>query len=207
MNEGMNMGPSPEELKRRDDIMKKAASTLGITVEEVKERLLKILGEKSDIQELADHFAMHPEQLEFPKTLNEAGPKITELEAMITSFEATHSLEELHAITDLSPELAIVFTFAKEISYTPEQLEHLLRHVTVVEPKYAEIQRKKIAEAKAIVLTPEDTEIYNKRIAAKNDLELIVAMLSTLKNEELKMKCKRLMKAVGSIKNGKVNHE
>jgi hypothetical protein len=70
-----------------------------------------------------------------------------------------------------------------------------------------QVYNRKIATAKAIVLTPEDRKKFEIRIAAKKDLALIIALLNTLNNKKLKIKCKRLMKAVGGVIGNEVSHE
>ena len=87
MPEGMNFGvkkdSSPEELKQ----------------------LEKAKQDREDAEQLAAHFAIHPEQLVPKKTLSEseADPKIAEFKAMIASFESAHPLAELNSIIDLTP--------------------------------------------------------------------------------------------------------
>ena len=189
MNEGIKKSPSPEEIKRLQD--------------------------KEDAEELAGHFALYPEQiiiLSSRKNLIEVRPEIAEFEAMIVSFESTHSIEKLCAIVDISLELSTVFKFAIEISYTPEQLEHSLRDVTKREPEYAKKQREKITAAKAIVLTPEDREKFEMRLAAQKDIIPIIKKLDIFKKEtnihpekykELENKCNNLMRAIGRIDNSR----
>jgi hypothetical protein len=119
----------------------------------------------------------------------------------------------LNSIEGISPELAIVFEFAREISLTLEELYDSLRLITISEPIYAANQRRKIAEAKTIKLSAEDQVIYDKRIAAKKDLEDIVKKLDKLKGsknyEKLKAEYSLLVKAVGSIpgRSNKVSHK
>lgn len=52
----------------------------------------------------ADFVARHPEWVETPKTEAITSPEIVELEAMILDFESKHSIEELLAISELTPE-------------------------------------------------------------------------------------------------------
>lgn len=174
------MGPSPEEKKKQQ--------------------------EQEDAERLADHLARHPEPIISPANLEEDEPKIAELEAMIASFEATHSLAELHAIVDLSPDLATLFKHADDLA-DPQRIENDIEAYKKHNPGYVEIYKAKIAAARAIVLAPEDARRFEIRMAAKKDLVPIIAKLSTIRNKELEAKCKRLQRAVGSINNGKVNHE
>jgi hypothetical protein len=186
MNEGMSRGPSPEEQKRQQ--------------------------EKEDAEQLAAHFALHPEQLNSPPaTSGEDGPEITEFEAMLALFESTHSLVELNSIVELSPDIATVFEFEKEMSYTAEQLDDSLRDITLVEPAYAKRQRERIAAAKTIVLSPEDAKKYEIRIAAKKDIFPMAEKLGKLKGnaryEDLKLEYLRLARAVGMKHKYKINHD
>ena len=48
----------------------------------------------------------HPELSVASEVLIECGPMIVEFEGLISSFEATYSLDELHSIVDLTPEEA-----------------------------------------------------------------------------------------------------
>jgi len=77
MNETINMGTSPEELKRLQDA--------------------------KDAELLAEYLARHPEPVISRENLREAGPEIAQFESMISLFESTHSLMELNLITDLTP--------------------------------------------------------------------------------------------------------
>jgi hypothetical protein len=45
----------------------------------------------------------HPETVVGPEALRNCEAEVAEFEAMIASYEATYSLTELHAITDLTP--------------------------------------------------------------------------------------------------------
>ena len=77
MNEGIPQEPTPEEL---------------------------------ELQEQEDRYQhwmrTHP-VAEIPiEERREAGPEIAEFEEMLAEFEATHSLSELHSITELNPENA-----------------------------------------------------------------------------------------------------
>jgi hypothetical protein len=186
MEESMNTGLSPEKLKK--------------------------LQEQQDAEWEADYNARHSEQLVSAVEPSEDEPAIAEFEAMIASFRLAHSLEFLNTISDISPQLAIVFEFNKEISLTPEELDDSLSLIAISEPEYAKNQRRSIATAKAIYLSSRDKVIYDKRTAAKKDLEDIVKELDKLRGskdyEKLKAECSLLEKAVGSIPRGsnKVNH-
>ncbi len=53
---------------------------------------------------------MHPEYVQKPESLREAGPEIQEFENMMTSFQSEHSIDDLYAIDELD---------AKEASLHP----------------------------------------------------------------------------------------
>lgn len=152
MPEGINRSPSPEEQKRQQ--------------------------EKEDAAQLATHFVMHPEQLNPPIDLGEAGPEIAEFKNMITSFESTHSLENLHLIVELSPELNTLFAHDRDMSIV--QIESALKN-----------------------LIPEDAKKYEIRRVARRDITPIATKLNTFKGnkryEALKVEYLRLSRAVGII--------
>lgn len=77
MNEKISEELTPEELERREQ-------------EEAYEDWMK----------------EHPRVVIPPEERREAGPEIERFEQMIADFEATYSLEELHAITELTFETA-----------------------------------------------------------------------------------------------------
>jgi hypothetical protein len=159
---------------------------------------------------LAGHFAIHPEQLIPPKTLSENGPEIQEFETMVAAFEATHALEKLHSIVELSPDLATVLEFDRDLSRTPEELELLLKQVAITEPVYVAKQREKIAVARTIVLSAEDKERFELIIAARKDLASIKEKMNNFKGytgyEGLKEKYMRLSRAVGMRSKNKLDH-
>lgn len=118
--------------------------------------------------------------------LREEGLKFEEL---LESFESVHSLEELHAIVDLSPELHALFGDDRGMSV--EEIELAMKN-----------------------LSPEDARAYVARTNAKKDLIPIVAKLTVLieiispeKYKELKEKYMRLSRAVGMINKGKIRHK
>ena len=163
--------------------------------------------EKNDAELLADYLKRHPKPVILPENSKEAELKITALETMITAFEATHSLKELHEITDLSPDLAMLFKYADDLA-SSQRIEDAIKTYEKYNPQYVEVYKKKIACLKDLVLTPEDARKFKIRIAAKKDLIPIIAALNTLgNNHPLKEKCSKLMKAVGGIQGEKVNHE
>lgn len=133
----------------------------------------------------------HPE-VEVPaEARRESGPEIVEFEQLVVSFESTHSLEKLHSIVDLTPELGALFKGDRDMS---------------VEQRATAVSN----------LTSEDAEKYRTRTAARKDLEDICAMKVVLKEEtniapekyrELKAAYVRLTRAVGIINNNVVDHE
>lgn len=182
----MYMGPSPEELKRLEE-------------------------EKEGEEWCADFFLRHPEVKISPEDLRECGPEIAEFQTLVSEFESKHSLEELHSIVDLTPELDALFTYSNDMS--DEKIESTVKNFT---PEYAIKYREKIAAIKNIVLSPEDAKIYKARIDAKNDLISIDKKINVLKEEtdistekhkELKAEYARLSRAVENLKNNKVDHE
>ena len=180
----MNIGPSPEEQKRQQ--------------------------EKEDAERLAAHFAIHPEQLNPTVNSGEAGPEIAEFKAMIASFESTHSLDELHSIIEISPELAVLFKYADDLA-SPQRIEEAIACYKENNPAYVEVYKKKIAEARAITLTPEENRKFKIRMEAKKDIIPIVTKLSTFKGneayEELKAEYTRLARAIGVIgRDNKIDH-
>ncbi len=66
------------------------------------EELLKEEGEA----QLAAWLKDHPETVITAEARRESGPEVAEFEALIAAFEAKHSLAELHAIIDLTPQEA-----------------------------------------------------------------------------------------------------
>lgn len=184
MNENMNAGQNSEEIKKQQ--------------------------EKEDSEYLADYFARHPESVVSPENLKENAPEIAEFKNMIVSFESIHSLIKLRAIVDLSLDLATLFKYSDDI-VSEKLIEDAIRTYEKYNPGYVEVYKKKIAEVKAIVLVPEDTEKFKIRIAAKKDLAPIVASLNSLKGnkdyEKFKTEYMRLARAVGTINNNKVDHK
>jgi pimeloyl-ACP methyl ester carboxylesterase len=171
--------------------------------------------DNENAEQLAAHFAMHPEQLNSPADLGEAGPEIVEFESMVASFESTHSLAELHAIVDISSDLDELFTFAPILA-DPKRIEKDINDYELHNPAYVPTYKEKIARLKAIVLSPEDQRIYDMRMAARTDLIPIKEMLDTLKRETnisieqqkaVDEKYKILTRAIGGIRKGKVDHD
>jgi len=168
--------------------------------------------EREDAERLADHFKSHPES---QASLREAGPEIAKFESMITLFEATHSLDELYLIVDISSDVNELFTYAPILD-NPQRIENDIRDFEVHSPAYVPTYKAKIARLKAIVLLGEEKRIYDMRRAAVVDLIPIKKLLDTLKTETdisveqrkaVEEKYKRLTSAVGGIHEGKVDHD
>jgi len=180
----MNLGPNPKEQR--------------------------ILQEKEDAELLAAHFAIHQKQLDPPVNLGEAGPEITEFKNMIASFESTHSLDELHSIIEISPELALLFKYADDLA-SPQKIEDAIACYKENNPPYVEVYKKKIAEARAITLIPEENRKFKIRMEAKKEIAPIVAKLNIFKGnkryEELRAEYMRLARAIGIIgRDNKIDH-
>lgn len=88
----------------------------------------------------------HPEIVIAPEDLRECGPEIAELEKMLTSFELTYSLAELHLIIDLRPEDVANYPLREsaKAALTPivTQLNALKRETNITQEKYDEIRAK-----------------------------------------------------------------
>lgn len=133
----------------------------------------------------------HSERMILPEDLRESGPEIAEVEEMIIRFESEHSLESLHLITEITPELEKLFAYYRSMSV--EQIEFAINN-----------------------LTPEDAEKYRTRTPAKIDLNSIIAKINILETEtnispgkykELKAKYKIFAQAIGIVNsNNKVDH-
>jgi hypothetical protein len=241
MNEGMNMGPNPEEQKRLEKErqnkenaewekyleyrkgpdakyieglirekggVKQVVEYLGLNGEEDLIHWTKAKQEKRDAERAEAYFVSHPEQLVTPTTLKEAGPEIAEFEGMIASFESTHSLEKLHSIVDLSPDLTELFNRADDLE-DPEREKKAIETYEKHNPGYVAVYKENMDRARAIVLSPEDTNVFETRRAAKKDLKKIKEKLDVLqkntsiskdKYEELKNTYRPLARALGSIK-------
>lgn len=195
MNESMNMGPSPEEVEK---IWKEL------------EKKSQEVQDKEDAEWEADYLAIHP--IVTPKeTSRERGSEIKKLDVLIDVFESTHSIEELKAIVEISPDLALVFEYADDLA-TPERIEAAVKLYEKHNPMYAAFYKAKMAMVKAIVLSPEEARKLEIRIAAKKDLIPIVEILRDLSEsnkdyKRLKTRCSILMKAVGSLNKNKINHD
>lgn len=188
------------------------------TPEELKKQFLE-QQEREDNERWEDYTKRHPVPVILKEDLREAGPEIAEFEAMVTSFESTHSLEKLHSITDISTDLATLFDRTDELS-DERRIEDNIMDYEKYNPGFIREYKEKIAAARAIVLTPEEKEKLEIRVAAKRDLAPIVAKLNTLQKEtnisadryeELNEKYERLARAVGmvnkTINPNKVDHE
>lgn len=75
-------------------------------VENIKSKGPELTAEQ--VAEAAEHLKDYPEAIVTPEDRPESGPEIAEFEALVTAFEAEHSIEALMAITDLTPSQAAV---------------------------------------------------------------------------------------------------
>ena len=76
------------------------------TQEPTPEELRKKLEEQEEEAQLAAWLEAHPEPEVGQKNTAELGPEIREFLDLVSSFELRHSLEDLTAITDLTPQEA-----------------------------------------------------------------------------------------------------
>lgn len=67
---------------------------------------LKAMQEQEENERHEQWMQDHPEKITAPSERRECEPEVAEFEAIVASFEAEHSLEELHLITDLTPKEA-----------------------------------------------------------------------------------------------------
>ncbi len=149
----------------------------------------------SEVERAKEWLDKIPEESK-PKEKRESGPEILEFEALVASFESTHSLEVLSSITQLSTGLH-AFIKGDPRRMSAEEFESGIRN-----------------------LTPEDAQIYTTMAAAKKDFERpdgIFKKWQVLKNEtditpdklaELTLQRKRLSAAIGMIQTatGAVDH-
>lgn len=189
MNEEMNMGPSPENVRGLEEIAEEVARGLAV------------------------HEDLHPGDKNPRKSLMERGPIVAELEEMITAFESTHSLNKLNEIGDISDDLSKLFKRANELE-DPERIEKEIEYYKKYNTSHLPIFEAEMATIRAIVLTPDDQKRFNIRRAAKKDFDIITRKLDSVRGsleyERLKKKCQKLQKALGNIDNdrnpNKVDH-
>jgi len=88
----------------------------------------------------------HPELFEVPDKMRECGPEVAEFEALVASFESTHSLEALHEIVELTVEQAMAHPVrqpAKEaLGPIVSLLNKLQNETDIPKEKYAELKAK-----------------------------------------------------------------
>lgn len=88
----------------------------------------------------------HPEIVIAPEDLRECGPEIAELEEILTSFELTYSLAELHLIIDLKPENVADYPLweSAKAALTPivTKLRTLEKETNITHEEYDEIRAK-----------------------------------------------------------------
>ncbi len=149
---------------------------------------LNQLQEEKENKQYEEYLEDHPETVPEEKLPYEA--EAAKFEQQIAVFEATHSLEALHAINELTPELATLF--GDDRSMSDEQIASALEG-----------------------LTPEDAERYQIRSAAKKDLipifeSAMVLKEKTIMSDEMSKEYfaiyKKLSRAVGMLNSGTIDH-
>jgi hypothetical protein len=132
----------------------------------------------------------HPEKTALVETRRDCEQEVQEFNILLTKFEEAHSLEELDAIPDVTPELYTLFAHDRDMS--AEQIEAALTN-----------------------LSPEEAKKYKTRSPAIKDLKPIVALMNKIEKEtnitqsefdKLRAAYKILSRAVGMINNNKVDH-
>jgi hypothetical protein len=140
--------------------------------------------------------------------------EVEKVEGLMEEFEAKHSLAELNAITELTPDLALLFEKARELE-EPGRVEAAIKLYESQNPAYVEIYKAKIAKLRAIILSPEDTRKFEIRMAAKKDEAGIVDLVEKIRKETniskerldaLQVRRKAISNAVGFINNNVVCH-
>jgi hypothetical protein len=153
----------------------------------------ELLRQQEDDAWEAQYMEMNPDKFAevAPEKLRECEPEIAEFEGMIAAFEAKHSLEELHAIVDLTP--GEVACYALQVTVSPEKLALL------ADPTSEDVSRYLVRKVAREALAP---------IAAKLNGLKEKTNISPEKYKELNARYKRLTRAVGFTDGGnKVDHE
>ncbi|MDD2758577.1 MAG: hypothetical protein PHD72_04425 [Patescibacteria group bacterium] len=158
-----------------------------------------ITPEKSELHEkptkemleiLACFLKDHPEATAPVETRRDCENEKRELQILFDKFETAHSLEELHAIKNVSPELDNLFSHARHMS--AEQIETALA-----------------------AIAPEDAKRYKIRFPAIDDLIPVMTLMNKIEKEtnitapemaKLKTAFRVLARAVGKINNGVIDH-
>ncbi|MCX6781755.1 MAG: hypothetical protein NTW66_01375 [Candidatus Magasanikbacteria bacterium] len=171
----------------------------GFTPDSATNEAPKEIPEKADIHQEATAEEMaylecflkdHPEKIAAIETRRDCEQEKHELQMLLQNFEEAHSLEELNAIPDVTPELYNLFAHDRDMS--AEQIESALAN-----------------------LSPEDAKRYQTRSPAIKDLKPIVALMNKMEKEtnisqaefdKLRTAYKVLSRAVGMINNNKVDH-
>lgn len=127
--------------------------------------------EELELQEQEERYALymknHPDVVIPPENLRESGPEVAQLEEMLVAFESTYSLEELHAITDLTAEEAPKHPIrapAKEaLGHIVAKL-HTIKHETNVSlQKYEELRARYRQLNYAVGLINKDGKVDHDR--------------------------------------------
>jgi hypothetical protein len=198
----------PETLKELDDRLKKVLSLFQyVTIHGTEDERTAIIAlltiENTDGSFLAVYFIKHPKLK--PEILRDCSPEVGKVESLMAEFEAKHSLAELNAITELSPDLVLLFKYADELE-NPEKVEKVIKCYQLNNPGYIETYKAKIAAVREIVLTPEDARVFKIRREAKAEERVIMDMVEKIRKEtniskveleELQAKRKLITNAVG----------
>ena len=163
----------------------------------------------------AEHFKRHPDQVAKPEVLRDCGPEVEKLEGLMGEFEARHSLAELNAITEISPELFRLFERADELE-SPKKVEDAIKLYERNNPAYVETYKAKIAALRAIVLSPDEARKFEIRRAAMKDMKEISILSEKIRKgtnvseerfQELQVRYKSISCAVGFMNKGVVSHD
>lgn len=112
--------PTPEELKKREEAA--------------------LCAQCVELLALCEELAAPPAEL------RESGPEIAEFESMILLFEATHSIEALHSITDLTSDEAPNHSIREPariaVGLISQKLTSLRTETNIPPVKYRELEKK-----------------------------------------------------------------
>jgi hypothetical protein len=172
---------------------------------------LKQIQEQEDNERLADYLSRHvPPVNSAPNLIGaESEPGIRKFQALMDAAEDEFPLGKLEAIVELSPDLAMLFKYANELSDNK-----ILSNIKVYEahnPSYVRVYREKMAHVKSIILSRDDNDKYIFRTGAikarARILEALNAIPKTAKEyEELKKRYLRFGRAIGGLNGTRINH-
>ncbi len=112
---------------------------------------------QKELECLEDYQAHNPEKKIPKEDLRESGPEIAKLKAMFENFEATHNLEELNAIINLSPKEAPSHLLREpaRIALNPitVKLKALKKETDIAKEKFDELAARyeKLSQAVGII--------------------------------------------------------